>query len=93
MTPDYWECFFIEASISTDSTKTHATKFADEKLTIVSLQMLDRSMLKELGVTLMGEAQCILKQAKETTAQSTHIQALAVKPPPPSQYWDDPTKI
>ncbi len=53
MTPDDWECF-IEAGISTDSIKTHATKFADEKLTIKSLQMLDRSLLKELGVTLMG---------------------------------------
>ena len=64
--------------ISTDSAKTHVTKFADEKLTIKSLQMLDHSMLKELGVTLMGEALCILKQAKEATAQSTCIQALAV---------------
>ena len=43
--------------------------------------MLDRSMLKELGVTLMGEALCILKQAKEATAQSTRIQALVAKPP------------
>ena len=78
MTPDDWERFLIEAGISTDSAKTHATKFANEKLTIESLQMLDHSMLKELGVTLMGEAQWILKQANE--AQSTHIQALAVKP-------------
>ena len=81
MTPDDWEHFLIEAGISTDSVKTHATKFADVKLTIESLQMLDRSMLKELGVRLMGEALCILKQAKEATAQSTRIQALATKPP------------
>ena len=81
MTPEDWEHFFIEAGISTDSAKTHATKFADEKLTIESLQMLDQSMLKELGVILMGEALCILKQAKEATTQATHIQALAAKPP------------
>ena len=81
MTPDDWECFLIEAGISTYSAKTHATKFADEKLTIESLQMLDRTMLKEQGVTLMGEALCILKQAKEATAQSTCIQVLAAKPP------------
>ena len=92
MTPDDWEHFFIEVGISTDSAKTHATKFADE-LTIESLQMLDRSMLKELGVTLMGEALCILKQAEEASAQSTHIQALAAKPPnlniemTPQQFW------
>ena len=82
MTPDGWEHFFIEVGITIDSTKTHATKFADEKLTIENLQMLDHSMLTELGVTLMGEALCILKQAKEATAESTHIQALAAKPPP-----------
>ena len=81
MTPDDWERFFIEVDISADSAKTHATKFAYEKLTIESLQMLDHSMLKELRVTLMGEVLCILKQAKEATAQSTHIQALAAKPP------------
>ena len=94
MTADDWEHFFIEAGISTDSAKTHATKFADKKLTIKSLQMVDHSMLKELGVTLMGEALCILKQAKEATAQSTLIQALAAKPPPPqSQYWVEPSTI
>ena len=105
MTPDDWECFFIEVGISIDSAKTYVTKFADEKLTIKRLQMLDRSMLKELGVTLMGEAMCILKQAKEATAQSTRIQALAAKPPnlniemTPQQFrkfridWDVFTKM
>ena len=105
MTPDDWERFFIEAGISTDSAKIHATKFADEKLTIESLQMLDRSMLKELGVILMGEARCILKQAKKVTAKSTRTQALAAKPPnlniemTPQQFrkfridWDVFTKM
>ena len=95
----------IEAGISIDSAKNHATKFADEKLTIESLQMLDHSMLKELGVTLMGKALCILKQAKDATAQSTRIQALAAKLPnlniemTPQQFrkfridWDVFTKM
>ena len=38
-------------------------------------------MLKGLGVISMGEAQCIIKQAKEATTQATCIQALAAKPP------------
>ena len=104
MTPDDWECFFIEVGISTDSARTHATKFSDEKLTIESL-MRDRSILKELGVTLMGEAPCILKQAKEAIAQSTCIQVLAAKSPKlniemtPQQFrkfridWDVFTKM
>ena len=34
--------------------------------------MLDRTMLRDLGVTSMGEALCILKQAKEAAPQATH---------------------
>ena len=82
MTPNVWECFFIEAGISPDPVKTHATKFVDEKLTIESLQMLDRSMLKELEVILMGESLCIHKQAKKATTQATSVKALAAKPLP-----------
>ena len=93
MIPEDWERFFIEAGISTNWAKTHATKFADEKLMIESLQMLDRSILKELGVMLMGETLCILKQAKEVITQVTFIQALAAKSPTPPQSWDDPTTI
>ena len=81
MIPKDWEHFFIEAGICTDSVQIHATKFVDHKLTIESLQMLDQATLKELGVILMGEALCILKQAKETTTQATYVQALAAKPP------------
>ena len=40
---------------------------------IENLQMLDRSMLKELGVISMEEALCIHKQAKEATTQATHL--------------------
>ena len=80
MTLGDWEHFFIEAGISTNSAKTHVTKFADEKLMIENLQMQDQSMLKEPGVILIGETLCILKQAKEATTQTTHIQALAAKP-------------
>lgn len=62
-------------------------------------------MLKELGVTLMGEALCIIKQAKEATTQTTRVQALAAKPPhlnlemTPQQFrkfqidWDVFTKM
>ena len=77
MTPENWEHFFTEAGKSTDLAKTHVTKFVDKKLMIKNLQMLDWSMLKELGIILMGETLCILKQAKEATTQVTCVQALA----------------
>ena len=72
---------FLKRAYLLTPPKLMPTKFADEKLTIESLQMLDCSMLKKLGATLMGEALCILKQAKEATSQSTRIQALAAKLP------------
>ena len=41
--------------------------------------MLDRSMLKELEVTSMQGALCILKQDKETTLQTTYTKVPAAK--------------
>ena len=81
MTLEDCERFFIEAGISTDLAKTHGTKFADEKLMRKSRWMLDQLMLKELGVTLIEEALCILKQAKEANLQTIYTHALAAKPP------------
>ena len=81
MEPEDWEQYFIEAGISSSSAKTHAVVFANEKLTIATLQMLDRAMLRELGVTSMGEALCILKQAKEATPQATYMKAPTAKLP------------
>ena len=60
-----WESFFIKAGISANSVKNYATKFAREKPTKENLQLMDRAMLKELGITAMGDALSILKQAKE----------------------------
>ena len=60
-----WKNFLIKVGISADSAKNYAATFAREKLTKENLQMMDRPMLKELGITAMGEALSILKQAKE----------------------------
>ena len=80
MEPEDWEQYFVEAGISC-SAKTHAVVFDNEKLTIGTLQMLDRAMLRELGVTSMGEALCILKQAKEAVPQATYAKAPTAKLP------------
>ena len=81
MEPEDWEQYFVEVGISSCSAKTHAVVFANEKLTIGTLQMLDRAMLRELGVTSMGEALCILKQAKEAAPQATYAKAPKAKLP------------
>ncbi len=62
-----WEDYFIKAGISADSAKSYAAMFPREKLMKENLQTMDRAMLKELGITAMGEALSILKQAKEVS--------------------------
>ena len=78
-----WEELLIEIGISTSSASTYAEAFSEEKLTKDSLPMMDRAMLKELGVTAMGDALAILKFAKGQTAASTgtYAKAPAVKLP------------
>ena len=81
MEPEDWEQYFVDAGMSSSSAKTHAVVFANEKLIIGTLQMLDRAMLRELGVTSMGKALCILKQAKEAAPQATYAKAPTAKLP------------
>ena len=81
MEPEDWEQYFVEEGISPCSVKIHAVTYANEKLSIGILQILDRALLKELEVTSMGEALCILKQAKEATPQATYAKAPTAKLP------------
>ena len=79
MEPEDWEQYLVETGIS--SAKIHAVTFVNEKLSIGTLQMLDRAILKELGVISMGEVLCILKQSKEAAPQATYAKAPTAKLP------------
>ena len=46
--------------IPADSARTYAKSFVEESITKDSLTMIDREVLKELGVTTMGHAPAIL---------------------------------
>ena len=72
-----WESYFISA----DSAKSSAATFAREKLTKENLQMMDRAMLKELGIMVMGEALSIPKEAKEPSTQTIYAKAPSAKLP------------
>lgn len=74
-----WENYFLNAGISADSAKGYAATFVREKLRKENLQMMDRAMLRELGITTMGEALSILEQAKEPSTQAIYAKAPAVK--------------
>ena len=68
-----WEDYFIKAGFSADSAKSYTATFAREKLRKENLQMMDQAMLRELGITAMGEALSIFKQAKGPSTQTDGI--------------------
>ena len=100
-----WESIFTNAGITTASAKIYAQTFSSEGITRDTIHMLDRTMLKELGIKNMGEVLIILKLAKENPASpTTHVTPTA-KPPQlnsgmtPQQFrkfkidWDVFTKM
>ena len=70
-----WKIIFTDAGVDSESAKVYAEKFAQEKLTMSTLEMLDRSMLTELGVTVMGDALSILKISKVAESKATSARA------------------
>ena len=77
-----WEGTFLEAGISATSTKTYAQTYSSEEITRDSLHMLDRTMLKELGIKTMGDVLAILKLTKEPlVSPASNMKPLTVKLP------------
>ena len=85
------ERFLVEAGIQPESAKIHAKTFADNKLSRDSLSMLDKPTLKDLGVSILGEALTILKQGtntNETAATSTRQLSSVPSARPPTLSLD-----
>ena len=79
---DDWQELLTKIGISADSARNYAKTFVKESITKNSLIMIDREILKELGVTTMGHALAILKLAKEQLLTSdSYTKAPAVKLP------------
>ena len=76
-----WEDYFLKAGIAADSAKSYAATFMKKKLRKENLQLMDRAMLRELGITTMGEALSILRQAKVLATQNIYPKAPAARPP------------
>ena len=76
-----WESIFTNAGITMASAKIYAQTFSSEGITRDTMHMLDRTMLKELGIKSMGDVLIILKLTKENPASpTTHVKPTA-KPP------------
>ena len=77
-----WQELLTKNGIPADSDRTCAKTFVEESITKDSLTMIDREVLKELGVTTMGHALAIFKLAKEQPLTSDcYTKAPAVKLP------------
>ena len=79
---DDWQELLSKIGIPADSARTYAKTFVEESITKDSLTMIDREVIKELGVTTMGHVLAILKLAKEQPLTSdSYTKASAVKLP------------
>ena len=57
---EVWQMLLTKIGIPADSARTYAKSFVEESITNDSLTMIDREVLKELGVTTMRHALPIL---------------------------------
>ena len=70
---DDWQELLTKIGIPADSARTYAKTFVEESITKDNLTMIDREVLKELGVTTMGHTLAILKLAKEQPLTSDSL--------------------
>ena len=77
-----WQELLTKIGIPADSARTYAKTFVEETIPKNSLTMIDREVLKELGVTNTGHSLAILKLTKEQPLISdNYAKAPAVKLP------------
>ena len=77
-----WQELLTKMGFPADSALTYAKNFVEESITKDSLNMRDREVLKELGVTTMGHSLSMLKLTKEQPLISgSYMKAPAVKLP------------
>ena len=65
-TKDEWVGILTDAGVDAAAAAGYADIFVSEKLSWSSIGMLDRGILKELGITVLGDALAILQLAKGT---------------------------
>ena len=82
MDASQWEELLVEAGLEASAASTHAITFARQKLSRNHLSIIDRDMLKELGVTALGESLSIIQLGKKTeSSKPKHACKLPAKAP------------
>merc|ERR550532_2109518 len=72
----FWLNFFTTAGIPAGEATSYAISFSDNRITEDMLMDLNKEILQDLGVTVMGDIIAILKHAKNAHTQSARDKLL-----------------
>lgn len=70
---DWWIKFFLDAGIPSFASSKYATIFYENRIQSNMLMDLDKDILKEMGISVIGDIIAILKHAKDVSREVTII--------------------
>ncbi|XP_046382636.1 uncharacterized protein C19orf47 isoform X2 [Ischnura elegans] len=79
-----WIKFFNDAGIPSDVAATYALTFSSNRIRMDMLLDLTKEILRDMGITLMGDVIAILKHAKQVHEQKARDTILLVPPEVPA---------
>lgn len=68
---DWWIKFFLDAGIPSFASSKYATIFYENRIQSNMLMDLDKDILKEMGISVIGDIIAILKHAKDVSREVT----------------------
>ncbi|KAL5233255.1 hypothetical protein ACI65C_000665 [Semiaphis heraclei] len=69
---DWWAKFFSDAGIPSFASSKYATIFYENRIQSNMLMDLDKDILKEMGITVVGDIIAILKHAKDVYREGSY---------------------
>ncbi|XP_022181905.1 uncharacterized protein C19orf47 [Myzus persicae] len=69
---DWWIKFFLDAGIPSFASSKYATIFYENRIQSNMLMDLDKDILKEMGITVVGDIIAILKHAKDVYREGSY---------------------
>lgn len=66
---DWWIKFFLDAGIPSFASSKYATLFYENRIQSNMLMDLDKDILKDMGISVIGDIIAILKHAKDVSRE------------------------